>query len=136
MAIRLSHIAILVGIVCVNLTAAYYCDSGRCSEDEYCCGENKCCASFAVWQYWYFWCGLVFFIIMLTGCAGCCRYRYYQQIVVIQPGSGGTHPYTRLEHSNASVYSPTNVPDKYTNKSSHFGQEYTPPPPYSPNKPK
>ncbi|KAK3588139.1 hypothetical protein CHS0354_012197 [Potamilus streckersoni] len=46
----------------------YYCDSDRCLEDEYCCGENICCVSYKVWELWYFWFGIFLFIVMLSFC--------------------------------------------------------------------
>ncbi|KAF6020111.1 hypothetical protein EB796_021553 [Bugula neritina] len=60
----------------------YYCDNDRCDFDEYCCGHNICCTSYNVWQMWYFWLGLVIFLILLAGCFSFWRYRYQQALVV------------------------------------------------------
>ncbi|XP_074659422.1 uncharacterized protein LOC141912103 [Tubulanus polymorphus] len=126
-----------------NSVYGYYCDSGRCGEEEYCCGDNKCCTSYMVWQNWYFWFGLVFFLILLSACASFWKYRltYYGAAIVIQ---GGNQPYSRLQHDDhdddirlpmqGSMFqgSHVNLPPAYA-KYSHkkTSTEYSPPPPYT-----
>ncbi|XP_064613675.1 WW domain binding protein VOPP1-like [Liolophura sinensis] len=106
---------------------AYYCDNNRCSEDEYCCGINVCCASYRVLGLWYFWFGLVFFIFLLSSCAGFWRYRYRQHPVII------TLPYSPLSNTepSADLEKPPAYSDSDLRSSSFYsGANNSPPPPY------
>ncbi|KAL5006483.1 hypothetical protein ScPMuIL_015289 [Solemya velum] len=78
--------------IIINLVQANYCDSDRCHEDEYCCGNNICCVSYKVWELWYFWFGLVFFMFLLSICA--CFWQYRRHPVAIQIGN--SFPYSPL----------------------------------------
>ncbi|XP_033761420.1 uncharacterized protein LOC117343192 [Pecten maximus] len=60
----------------IKSVSAYYCNNDRCKETEYCCGNNICCASYTVWQLWYFWFGIVLFLVMLFMCICLWKYRY------------------------------------------------------------
>ncbi|CAG2193148.1 unnamed protein product [Mytilus edulis] len=46
-----------------DLVEGYYCDSERCLENEYCCGDNICCVSYTVWELWYFCLGTVALLV-------------------------------------------------------------------------
>ncbi|CAH1155520.1 unnamed protein product [Phaedon cochleariae] len=37
--------------------AADYCEFGLCDENQYCCGENKCCQKTV--EMWYFWAAIL-----------------------------------------------------------------------------
>jgi len=78
-----------------HLVFGYYCDNDRCDFDEYCCGHNICCTSYNVWQMWYFWLGLVIFLILLAGCFSFWRYRYQQSLVVQSCNHTGYAPFVQ-----------------------------------------
>ncbi|XP_067933907.1 uncharacterized protein [Watersipora subatra] len=80
--ISILFINLIAILCCFSPVYAYYCDNDKCDFDEYCCGHNICCTSYNVWQMWYFWLGLVIFLILLAGCFSFWRYRYQQALVV------------------------------------------------------
>lgn len=132
MATSLALLLFILASFSTKQVVGYYCDSDKCDAEQYCCGVNICCTSYAVWQLWYFWCGIVFFVILLSACAGCCRYRYYHTIV-IHPG---THPYTRWEDAEAHPSTKMQGSDiQYSDYPHHYGpvnakkypQDYPPP---------
>ncbi|CAH1102075.1 unnamed protein product [Psylliodes chrysocephalus] len=44
---------VFVNLIFLDDVIADYCEFGTCEEDEYCCGDNKCCRnSSAVWYLW------------------------------------------------------------------------------------
>ncbi|KAK2149146.1 hypothetical protein LSH36_464g00000 [Paralvinella palmiformis] len=73
----------LFAVLLIQGAFGYYCDSDRCNKEEYCCGENICCTNNAVWQMWYFWCGIALFVILLMVCAGLCRYKFHSSKIII-----------------------------------------------------
>ncbi|KAL8618026.1 hypothetical protein ACOMHN_021746 [Nucella lapillus] len=75
----------------LNVVTAYYCDSDKCSDDEYCCGYNLCCKSYKVWDLWYFWCGLLFFLFLLSMCGYIWRLRSRNSLLM------GRYTYARLQ---------------------------------------
>ncbi|KAH9503221.1 hypothetical protein Btru_068498 [Bulinus truncatus] len=63
-------------LIFVDSVHSYYCDNDKCTEEEYCCGDNMCCPSYKVWDLWYFWCGVLFFMFLLSLCACLWRNRF------------------------------------------------------------
>ncbi|XP_019619133.1 PREDICTED: uncharacterized protein LOC109466039 isoform X2 [Branchiostoma belcheri] len=56
-------------VVRAGYTLCY--DNKYCPDGYYCCGD-QCCAY--VWSYWYFWCGLAFFLFaVLSGIITACK---------------------------------------------------------------
>ncbi|KAL4222687.1 hypothetical protein ACF0H5_018728 [Mactra antiquata] len=86
--------------------SGYYCDNDKCLEDEFCCGENICCVSYKVWELWYFWCGILFclFLLSLCGCFWRERQRAYWMF-------HSPTPYRPLVHEDNPKYNPV---DPYT----------------------
>ncbi|KAK7494938.1 hypothetical protein BaRGS_00013817 [Batillaria attramentaria] len=85
-------------VLCLKLVEGYYCDSDKCSDDEYCCGYNLCCKSYKVWDLWYFWCGLLFFMFLLSMCG--CLWRLRSRNPVFISG----YNYTPLNQESAFVH--------------------------------
>ncbi|XP_061186079.1 uncharacterized protein LOC133194119 [Saccostrea echinata] len=100
MADSLSVLTVFASSLLIKQVDAYYCDSGKCENNEYCCGENICCVSYTVWELWYFWFGLVFFMILLTSCIYMWRSGYRERIIYF-----GTVPpsYSPLSHKEAHL---------------------------------
>ncbi|XP_041478818.1 vesicular, overexpressed in cancer, prosurvival protein 1-like [Lytechinus variegatus] len=66
-----------------------------CSSNQYCCGTRSCCYySRGVYSLWYFWFGIILFILICSGASGA-YYRKRQRIVV------RTHPAPVVQHPNA-----------------------------------
>ncbi|XP_018561996.1 uncharacterized protein LOC108904075 [Anoplophora glabripennis] len=52
----------IIYIYFTNLVSGnYYCEFGICEDDQYCCGENRCCKKTV--QVWYFWAGILLIVI-------------------------------------------------------------------------
>ncbi|XP_046349800.1 vesicular, overexpressed in cancer, prosurvival protein 1-like [Haliotis rufescens] len=112
--------------VCVSKIAAYYCDSDRCSEDEYCCGDNLCCTSYKVWGLWYFWFGLVFFLILLSMCTCLWRFRHPGTVII------NKYNYSPLRQDGNTLHCRNNSDQEYIGPGGTFFASAThPPPPYS-----
>lgn len=86
----------------IRQVRGYYCKSDQCDFDEYCCGHNICCTSYNVWQMWYFWLGLVLFLLLLAACFGFWRYRYQQALTF----TSVNNPYSRVESSTVTLTGP------------------------------
>ncbi|XP_064648215.1 WW domain-binding protein 1-like [Lineus longissimus] len=119
----------------ISRVSGYYCDSGRCGDDEYCCGLNICCTSYMVWQNWYFWCGLVFFLIMLSACASFWRYRYMYYRTALIVHAGPSYRQLNDESDDPVHHMPPdgNNHGMSNNYAKYSGQAagYCEPPPYS-----
>ncbi|XP_041365612.1 WW domain-binding protein 1-like isoform X2 [Gigantopelta aegis] len=110
---------------------AYYCDSKRCNEDEYCCGDNLCCTSYKVWELWYFWFGLVFFLMLLSTCTCLWRFRQNQGLIFI---SGFNYSPLRSESPprSCSASEPDLIPQSdCCGNRPYFASISHPPPAYS-----
>ncbi|KAI8789734.1 uncharacterized protein LOC106058541 [Biomphalaria glabrata] len=92
----------------VDSVYSYYCDNDKCTEEEYCCGDNMCCPSYKVWDLWYFWCGVLFFMFLLSLCACLWRNRFLTNGPVII----SSYSYTPLQEVDSigslSRYHPSN----------------------------
>ncbi|XP_060605378.1 WW domain binding protein VOPP1-like [Ruditapes philippinarum] len=88
----------------------YYCDNDKCLEEEFCCGENICCVSYKVWELWYFWCGILFCLFLLSMCACFWRQRQRAYWVFHSPT-----PYRPLNPEDKSSYNPVHG-DPYNTK--------------------
>lgn len=131
----------------ITTVQSYYCDNDKCLEEEFCCGENICCVSYKVWELWYFWCGILFFMFLLSMCACFWRQRNRAYWVFRAPGpynplspeedpryimNGHTDTYipgVERASSPRSFYSP--APMK--TQSSWYSPHQMDPPPYSDN---
>ncbi|KAJ8917241.1 hypothetical protein NQ315_002258 [Exocentrus adspersus] len=54
----------LLYIICfclVKTVSGNYCEFGICEEDQYCCGDNRCCKITV--PVWYFWAGVLLIVI-------------------------------------------------------------------------
>ncbi|XP_052096136.1 vesicular, overexpressed in cancer, prosurvival protein 1-like [Mytilus californianus] len=105
----------------IDLVEGYYCDSERCLENEYCCGDNICCVSYTVWELWYFWCGIIFFLVLLSMCICLWKTRYRDSRIFI----GTSQPiYSPLSNKQPSLAHGERYRDDYTE-----GEYYRTPPP-------
>ncbi|CAH1238903.1 Hypp5662 [Branchiostoma lanceolatum] len=114
-----------------------YCPRNGNRETTYCsgfcCGERdtQCCASF-ISSYWYFWfCLIGFFLMMLIGVMyACCRQSKSRQTVSTTNTSGGSPPYSPRTGPDGVGYSShtggVTLPPPYP-----FGAPPVKPPPYS-----
>ncbi|KAG5881706.1 hypothetical protein JTB14_006564 [Gonioctena quinquepunctata] len=59
----MSKIFCVLHLYAVNRVTADYCEFGTCNEDQYCCGENKCCEKTV--EVWYFWAGILLIAIVI-----------------------------------------------------------------------
>lgn len=91
----------------INAVQGYYCDNDKCLEEEFCCGENICCVSYKVWELWYFWCGIIFFMFLLSMCACFWRQRSRAYWVFRTPG-----PFNPLSPDEDAKYK-SGLPDQY-----------------------
>ncbi|ESO97153.1 hypothetical protein LOTGIDRAFT_174586 [Lottia gigantea] len=145
---------VLVSSILIKQVSCYYCEGDKCSDDEYCCGYNTCCSSYKVWELWYFWFGLCFFLILLSMCSCLWRYRPSKGVVIISTSGGYNYSplhddpisiHTSSEDTNQvhtrsgpgishSAYSPSDSgPPAYTSTSNNFHKNKlsSPPPAYS-----
>ncbi|XP_044741441.1 uncharacterized protein LOC123302535 [Chrysoperla carnea] len=85
--IRNFRIIIMIFLIHSVVGEPTYCESGLCQVNEYCCGENDCCAQSM--DNWFLWFGVLLIIIALAiGCMirGFCsrykmkNYQYYTQL--------------------------------------------------------
>ncbi|CAG5122285.1 unnamed protein product [Candidula unifasciata] len=126
----LTHqLSAILCLLSVNTVSAYYCDNDKCTEEEYCCGDNMCCPSYKVWDLWYFWCGVLFFLFLLSICA--CLWRY--RILSTSGAIVNDYSYTTLKEDGAvRMYPDIAAAGRYVSGSNTI---YTPsvrsPPPYS-----
>ncbi|XP_005101933.1 uncharacterized protein LOC101846973 [Aplysia californica] len=129
----------------VKSVEAYYCDNDRCTEEEYCCGDNVCCPSYKVLDLWYLWCGILFFMFLLSLCTCLWRYRFLSRGAVIIRG----YTYTPLQEMDAvdtrpdapvgryargfdkPAQPPVGTPPPYSQVSASNVKISTPPPPYA-----
>ncbi|XP_076472393.1 uncharacterized protein LOC143301859 [Babylonia areolata] len=126
-----------------SVVAGYYCDSDKCSDDEYCCGYNLCCKSYKVWDMWYFWCGLLFFLFLLSMCTCIWRLRSRSSLII------GRYTYTRLQRDSTFIHScpaassammshgppsfsdPSGHPPPYVQPDNSHSKSPSPPPAYA-----
>ncbi|CAH1981238.1 unnamed protein product [Acanthoscelides obtectus] len=47
----------------LELILADYCEFGTCGDNQYCCGENKCCNKTV--DIWYYWAGILLIVIII-----------------------------------------------------------------------
>ncbi|KAK6165856.1 hypothetical protein SNE40_022685 [Patella caerulea] len=92
---------VIFSALLLKQVTAYYCEGDKCSDDEYCCGLNTCCTSYKVWELWYFWFGLCFFLVLLSMCS--CLWRYRPRGVVIISSTGGGYNYSPLHNDPVSI---------------------------------
>ncbi|XP_025095443.1 vesicular, overexpressed in cancer, prosurvival protein 1-like [Pomacea canaliculata] len=118
----LSMVAITVFVV--DFVQGYYCDSDKCSDEEYCCGYNLCCKSYKVWDLWYFWCGLLFFVFLLSVCVMLCRIRARSSLLV------GGYNYAPLSQDHACVHTCATGPVLMSHGASRSSGLHANPPPY------
>ncbi|XP_059148744.1 uncharacterized protein LOC131935981 [Physella acuta] len=83
---RTVQLSFFVFLTFIEAVDCYYCDNDKCTEEEYCCGDNTCCPSYKVWDLWYFWCGVLFFMFLLSLCACLWRYRLLSNGTIIISG--------------------------------------------------
>ncbi|KAK4877783.1 hypothetical protein RN001_010289 [Aquatica leii] len=75
---------------------ADYCEFGLCENEQYCCGDNKCCTK--TLDLWFFWAGILLVIFALAVAAGV-RYtknRHATYVLV------ATHPLEDVQTSPSS----------------------------------
>uniref|UniRef100_A0A0B6YNS0 Vesicular, overexpressed in cancer, prosurvival protein 1 n=1 Tax=Arion vulgaris TaxID=1028688 RepID=A0A0B6YNS0_9EUPU len=123
------HLCSILCILSIHTVSAYYCDNDRCTEEEYCCGDNTCCPSYKVWDLWYFWCGVLFFLFLLSMCACLWRHRRLSNGGIIDNG----YSYTALRKVSGAG-SPQGLPTPnryYHNSDKLFKPSLGTPPPYS-----
>ncbi|KAF5281660.1 hypothetical protein FQR65_LT14590 [Abscondita terminalis] len=76
----------VLNVVGPRMVVADYCEFGLCENEQYCCGNNKCCTK--TFDLWFFWGGILLVIFALAVAAGL-RYtknRYGTYVLV------ATHP--------------------------------------------
>ncbi|CAL1526737.1 unnamed protein product [Lymnaea stagnalis] len=122
-----TQFSVILFMIGFDFVCSYYCDNDKCTEEEYCCGENTCCPSYKVWDLWYFWCGVLFFMFLLSLCACLWRNRFLSNGTIIISG----YSYTPLQEVDSGSSRP-DFTGRYPRSSN---QMYTPPlgtpPPYN-----
>nr|CAH7739668.1 unnamed protein product [Callosobruchus chinensis] len=63
---------ILLSLV-LEVVLADYCEFGTCGDDQYCCGENKCCKKTV--EVWYYWAGILLIVIIILLLLYCFKKR-------------------------------------------------------------
>ncbi|KAH3716855.1 uncharacterized protein LOC127854981 [Dreissena polymorpha] len=122
---KLIERSVLIGILFgfLDYVAAYYCDNDKCLEDQFCCGENICCVSYKVWELWYFWCGILFCLLLLSLC-GCFwqqRQRAYWMFHTANP-----NPYRPLDVEGEETKYSQSHKDGYHGNKERSPQFYSP----------
>ncbi|KAK5637953.1 hypothetical protein RI129_012248 [Pyrocoelia pectoralis] len=79
-------IVALFNLLTPHTVIANYCEFGLCDNDQYCCGDNKCCTK--TLDLWFFWAGILLVIFALAVAAGVrySRNRHATYVLV------ATHP--------------------------------------------
>ncbi|CAM1309546.1 Uncharacterised protein g5197 [Pycnogonum litorale] len=112
-----------------------YCEYAACKSDQYCCGDDLCCDY--VYSLWYFWVGLIFFIMVLSLCGGLCRHFYYgaSRPIIIQRITSYVpvaRPYTDEVDHLTRAEAVCDIPPEYPECKGEFhAPPQGPPPPYT-----
>ncbi|KAK3093297.1 hypothetical protein FSP39_013800 [Pinctada imbricata] len=104
----------------LKLVEGYYCNSDECAENEYCCGDGICCVSYTVWELWYFWLGIVVFLVMLSTCLCLWKSGFRERILYSKSHSPSYSPLPqKMSHSSNSLSDEYHTADdRFTSSSS------------------